>query len=623
MAVHGNWTGRVDALKIDDDARMGRWTGITLHGSNQNKLTVITTYQTTKTNKPGEQTAHSQQASMIEETRKPNERLRTPRQQYIKDLRELIYSLKQQKHEILIMGDFNDDARPEANTPISNLMAELNMTNLHQYKHPDLPTIRTHNRGSTQIDYMFGTENVAQAVIRAGFEPFGDHIPTDHRGIYVDLEMTKLLGNQPVNLNPPTKRILHARDPNQNPKYKHTIAQYFDNHNMDNREQEIRSELDALPPQSEIPTALQHKLERLDRDLERAMKTGEAATAKRYASPWSPELMLERKRKHWWCLWMTEIRTKSPRHEQRQALCDKYQFDPPITHTPTINEARKGHSTQIRILREQLRKATESRKNFLEQKAIAMETLGYGDKKQNLKAIRNSEESAHVYQKMRRVTGKTKGGPIGYTQVPNIPDRPGHPPHYPLDKLNDAEKARVTFDTVNDPDIMGDLMINRNTDHFGQAEGSEFTLQPLQDMLVPDACTKIADAMLKQNTHIDNNEISPVAKAMLTAIQHPLLPTLDINTAVQTIIGKYKAWRTSTTTSPSGLYLDLYKAIFTYEPKEPPPPTDENNEPWIVDRFFRIISTKLRAAADHSMIYDRWLTVVTCMLEKNPRKQTH
>ena len=61
----------------------------------------------------------------------------------------------------------------------------------------------TYIRGTQTIDYVFGTERVNEAVIQCGMPPFNEGIVTDHRALWVDLDLPRLLHGSLT--SPPTQ----------------------------------------------------------------------------------------------------------------------------------------------------------------------------------------------------------------------------------------------------------------------------------------------------------------------------------------------------------------------------------------------------------------------------------
>jgi hypothetical protein len=109
----GSITGQVAASGTDD---MGRWCWTTYNGNANRRLRIITAYQVCDGAPVNDVTLHrvtkkysagTQQYSMMIEQGYP--RSRHPRTQFKIDLKTLLEGFLNQRHDILLMGDFNED----------------------------------------------------------------------------------------------------------------------------------------------------------------------------------------------------------------------------------------------------------------------------------------------------------------------------------------------------------------------------------------------------------------------------------------------------------------------------------------------------------------------------------
>jgi len=62
---------------------------------------------------------------------------------------------------------------------------------MHLHQHDTL--IPTYTRGHKRIDYMFATDNIMPYVVKGGILPFHFLKTTDHRALYVELELQQFL----------------------------------------------------------------------------------------------------------------------------------------------------------------------------------------------------------------------------------------------------------------------------------------------------------------------------------------------------------------------------------------------------------------------------------------------
>jgi exonuclease III len=192
----GSITGRVVASGTDG---MGRWCWATYNGSANRRVMVITAYQVCEGVPVHDVTLHrvtkkysagTQQHSMMIERGYPTSR--TPRTQFKLNLKTLLEGFLNQHHEILLMGDFNEDLETGNDGLRSATMGLIDLMQVkigHQ-------KFSTHIDGRSRIDFVFATPRVVEACTHAGYESFRHRFETDHRGFFLDLETAVLFGNE-------------------------------------------------------------------------------------------------------------------------------------------------------------------------------------------------------------------------------------------------------------------------------------------------------------------------------------------------------------------------------------------------------------------------------------------
>lgn len=189
-----------------------------------------------------------------------------------------------------------------------------------------------------------------------------------------------------------------------------------------------------------------------------------------------------------------------------------------------------------------------------------------------------------------------------------------------LEALSPEELSNIEWEVIQDPDRITNILLERNKHHFGQAQGTPFTVEPLKSQIGPHATSSDSDDIL--DGIFEPGHLVEAARAIIHQLRQGKLLMAPIEITLGMLISAFKKWRTATTTSPSNLYLDLYKMFCTSKPKEAPKQDANNPQPWIVDVFFGALATKLQASINYGIVYDRWKTIVNYMLEKidgNPR----
>ena len=181
-----------------------------------------------------------------------------------------------------------------------------------------------------------------------------------------------------------------------------------------------------------------------------------------------------------------------------------------------------------------------------------------------------------------------------------------------------------------------DNLQRRNRKHFGQAHGSPFTVPPLSDDLGFNGVGPSADSILQG--HYDVSSFDDDTQLLIQHLQlsqeiidEESYPTID----EKEFRGKLQAWRESTSTSPSGLHLEHWKALIarheyssdedddgTQAATTPNPadlPTTSKKDEWnhMQNELFDLHLNLLNYALERGYSYKRWQTIVNSVLFKD------
>ena len=68
--------------------------------------------------------------------------------------------------------------------------------------------VRSHNRGSTIIDGVWATPYIQERIIACGLAPFDFVYVSDHRGIFLDIDIFEVLDAREIEIiTPPYRRL--------------------------------------------------------------------------------------------------------------------------------------------------------------------------------------------------------------------------------------------------------------------------------------------------------------------------------------------------------------------------------------------------------------------------------
>ena len=130
-----------------------------------------------------------------------------PRSQVLQDLKHAITVDITKQRQVLVVGDFNENvlgSRGEAVTCFQDL-GLVNVLKLNLF----IPEkSRSYSRGSSVIDGIWATPYIQQRTISCGLAPFDYLYPSDHRGLFMDIDILDLLDAREVNTQPPAYRRL-------------------------------------------------------------------------------------------------------------------------------------------------------------------------------------------------------------------------------------------------------------------------------------------------------------------------------------------------------------------------------------------------------------------------------
>jgi hypothetical protein len=149
---------------------------------------------------------------------------------------------------------------------------------------------------------MLGSPDVAAAVNRAGYNSYNNGVFSKHRGLFIDLDFTNLLGA--VDSIAPTKaRGLRSDNQPSVDRYLTAFKQYADNHKIWDR-------VNALSTVASSLTSAQCKesFDAIDHDMTRGMLHAEKQAerpAGKYA--WPPKLCASGLLARYWHIRLTEV----------------------------------------------------------------------------------------------------------------------------------------------------------------------------------------------------------------------------------------------------------------------------------------------------------------------------
>ena len=452
--TNGCWSGRITSQGSDG---LGRWTYLSLQARHGNIITFITVYLPKKPSKNGGGTTIYQQ--MRADLLKQRGTLLDPREELLKDLYKFINKEKINGHNIFLMGDMNDDL-DDRGGQIGKFLKSLGMRMTYKIRHgEEEPLPPTHDRGKNCIDMIGCTEGIDDvAIVRTGYAPFYFNFHTDHRGVYVDLDIENIFNCT----RPDTTKMIYKRFTTvQVPKCARYL-QYLEEamvrskmfKNIDDLELKYKEYNDKKDP--EIRDKLITRTKTLFERTTQLMKMAEKKSGPqpyRDGFPDSPELRqaafkVIRMKKY---LRLVSLGTIEYEDGEKDKIIKDLK-DAQLS-------LRKTQQSSHMIRQEHLELLAEKRSHQWQMTSA-----------EALHIIRESEKSKKLHTKHRRLLRSNNDGTLRSLMIPA-----------PVTGYKNDIKDKRLYTSVTDSTLMFNLLLKRNFKHLMQSKESMFTNGPILD----------------------------------------------------------------------------------------------------------------------------------------------
>jgi hypothetical protein len=241
-----------------DDTGCGRWSYVTFNVKENKHITVINTYRVCSQRDPGGTTASREQQCVQYADEELIQYVLDPHKQTLIDLQYFVQELLQGGYEVIIFLDANQEEyqpyRPQDHDAcfktkgsfqvdgsidgsLRSFMANCGLTNALTDIHSD-QVPNTHVRGSKQIDFALVTDGIRPCIKAVGL--FDESIlKSDHRAMFIDLDLSLLFGTSLERLERPQFRNLKLDDPRISDSYRKLLHKQFECHSIYDRVQKI------------------------------------------------------------------------------------------------------------------------------------------------------------------------------------------------------------------------------------------------------------------------------------------------------------------------------------------------------------------------------------------------
>lgn len=487
-----------------------------------------------------------------------------PRDQFDTDLLAFIGDMTNQGYKIVLLGDFNESMKK---SHLFEQLYNLGLKHMINDRHFDIPDFRTYNRGKEAIDHAMCSVSILPYVRTSTYTPFQLHTSSDHRGILIDFDRKLLLGKtQSINTIP--HRGVVSTNEKQTTTFIQYLTKYWDEYNIDQRVDNA-SKL-------ENKKILRKVLNSIDRDITQAFLQAEKRTKNKDRPPWSPILKaasLQVKRLQ---LLFEEYKTQTDHTQAIQHTESQMDTTRDLPKPHTKQECQYYLRKAQKNLRKIRKKARELRIQHLENLIEKYNLTNDKERKKIIRRIQRAEAISKCYRKLRWLL---------------------HPPNPGVTFIQHTTDDGITR-TIYDRQTLEQVILQRNKHHFNQCAGSTFTTGILRNLNWA-SDSDLADSILagtypiETMTHdIHLQTILHLCKRL--GAEYPA--TIDITK----LRGLFKKWRETTTTSPSGRHLGLYKTIYNHE------------DP----RYANTLTNLFNILLQNGISLTRWRQVLNMMIHK-------
>jgi exonuclease III len=390
-----------------DSHQLGRWNYITLRGRREKYTTIISVYRPNKSQETYmRQIAHSANRC---QTRSES----APEELWFQDLQALIVDRKEQGHEIIVAGDFNDDLNDE-NSSTRKFMHQLGLTEILLAAYGKGPP--THIRGSTTIDGVFATKDVQ--LVKGKYISF-EQSPSDHRWIVIDISEHSIIGAPRNDCTPPMLRKATTKIPSVKNKFHQLVETQVHQHRLLQKVSTLYEMAKSGKPwsneQKQLYESIESRLQKIVKYADRNCRK-----VRRGPTPFSPKqkqlmgaiLVLQQiKLRH-------ELKGNKnrPRKRRNERLQRKYQYEGATIFTD-LGNIQKALTQALTKYDEFKRSAHEQRWSYLESIARELDCQQGKGIRHHFKILQHQEQVKECFRRIKYSEGRQKGRKVDKIQA--------------------------------------------------------------------------------------------------------------------------------------------------------------------------------------------------------------
>lgn len=579
---------------FEDPSGLGRYNVFLIRGNGRRGLAIFTIYAASDRRTSGPTTFATQQRTILRmRGLDPDVDLK---QLLWKDIKKELEPLLKQGYYPILMGDFNESIYSD-NSGLRKLMKDAQLYDPLTFEDVHRRDIATHSRGSKRIDYILVSNELRNSVRSSGVTALDEIIDSDHRAIFCDIDFESAFQTPLAPIITPEGRRVRSKNTTQSVKFLAKFDELMKARSVHKRAQEVLNMVAKNGPCQEAS----RKMRGVDKDLRDALICAERRSGTAYSPPWSKELHFAFLECRFWNIYCRRFGDLALAKEILQPIATELKWPAlPILDMDEASKKRRESQKKAKNIRE---KAERHREEMLEDDLNNAASAEDKNKAKALRAIARCEATRRSYLKLRFATkGRQSGGLAAVQQL----------------------KPDGQIETVTKPDEMIPLLLEAGRRHFSQANGTPFTKGPLATLEYTGTCFQ-ADAILRGCSTFSYDEKLESSHRQWIAharhLDHTLNPT-EISSWLtpDQIKEGYSKWKESTSTSPAGDHLSIYKVLakdFSDVDKKDIP---KGCRPLhiIQQEAWDSITAIMNLGCHFGLTIPRWETAVCTMIEKAP-----
>jgi endonuclease/exonuclease/phosphatase family metal-dependent hydrolase len=600
LAVVGSCSHRVTSTQRDP---IGRWCSITLACRNKQSIRIYSAYQCVDVRHSGENTYYTQLWRLLRDT---GERFPIPRKRFISDLRAELISVQRADTTFIVLGDFNETIGTDPDL-MASICSSIGLSEAVEHLHPAAENIPTYNRGRRRLDYCLVSHSLLPAIAAAGLNQFHEISSSDHRALFLDLHMGQLFRLATPIVSPSLRHI--NSDSASAQRFVDLAYDHLIHNDTFNKYSNFAQHVNS----TQNPHVLANSI---DDQITKSLLSAEKKIARPPRPPWSEKLHKASLQVRLWKIAKSgNLNELDITTQLENAASDAKFYDPIPTGFDDINFR----------LKEAQRTLNEIRRNAADERQAFLQTL------KERTALRKTPKDTEAHKALkcieRQIHSRQQFHKIRYALDP--------PNHQTLTKIlvtktevyvNPRSGGHLERETTALVDTRAELeaaILSRNQKHFAKAKGTPFTVLPLTHL------GSHQDFDMQQTPDDDPltlppgsfSETATVMTILNEASLHPP-PHWPAAITFDDFIKGFLKWKESTSTSPSGRHLGIYKTLVTVY-------LNSSGEFDAVDDGSQ--ATKYKAEGILGLIYglattaarlgfylQRWTKVINVMIYKEP-----